>query len=145
MAITYTCITPEENFYEVVMIGDVNDADYVTTIIEYNEEEFMELLPYLRALLLHFMERDIGQLDYCEIFEAGNICTCNTGDEYDQWRYDECLIRLRPRELEGINTSDISEFLDLPRDDQGRLCHNLISVTIRWFTSGGYVYEVEID
>lgn len=38
-------------YYEVTIVGDYNDADYSTTIEQYDEESFKEMVPYLYLLL----------------------------------------------------------------------------------------------
>jgi len=41
------------NVFIVTIVADANDAQYVTTIEHYDEEEFLEIEPYLKDLMIN--------------------------------------------------------------------------------------------
>lgn len=113
--------TMEENYVEVVIVGDCNDADYNTTIERYGEkvlkdEEFLKAVYYL---------------DY-----IGNPREDHLGEKCEKLglSYDEAV------EINDL----IYEILDIPSDDYDR-CHTILSVDITLYKTDGSRHKVTVD
>lgn len=128
---------PKAAFVEVTIVGDVNDGDYITNMVQYSEVEFIRVLPYLQVLVNHFGGSRIEQLHYCFQKQKGYGCQC---EGYD---YDQCEIRKRPDFIDNLDVSLIDKMVNIP-SHEGYLCHNLESVLARFFDTDGKVYTIEL-
>lgn len=110
----------EKDMVRVTIEGDCNDADYSTTVSEYDvdileDENFLKSMYCINLI----NPREVREDDFMKILKISE-------DEADDF-YD-----------------DFFDAIDIPRDDYD-YCHTITSTEIKLYKKDGTVYDVEIE
>ena len=69
-------VIPKKRYYELVIRGDMNDGDYVTTISRYDQEDFDRISSEIENILNNHIGRK-------KMREYDNVCDLNIPSDDD--------------------------------------------------------------
>jgi len=110
-------VTGGKKKFTVTIVADSNDADYITTIQEYTEEEFNLIVDELINI----------QKNY-----SGHQQLENYAEDEEYTLFDE-----------DTNTACYA-WINIPSGEWGK-CHTLKSIDITCLTEDGVLYNVELN
>lgn len=51
-----TKLVPNQTYYELIIVADINDADYLTTIQKFSENQILQALPEMKNIAQNYSE-----------------------------------------------------------------------------------------